>query len=65
MKEVAFPKPVFHGDTIRARTTILSVRASKSRPDDGIVEFQHEAINQRGEVVARCNRMGLMRRRPA
>ena len=64
MKEVAFPKPVFHGDTIRARSTVIAVRASKSRPDDGLVEFSHEAINQRGEVVARCNRMALMRRRP-
>lgn len=32
MGEVRFPKPVFHGDTLRARTEVISVRPSKSRP---------------------------------
>ena len=31
MSDVRFPKPVFHGDTIRARTTVISLRRSKSR----------------------------------
>ena len=65
MTEVKFPKPVFHGDTIRARTTVLSVRESQSRPGQGIVEFLHEAINQRGEIVATCRRAGLMKAKPA
>jgi acyl dehydratase len=65
MTSVAFPKPVFHGDTLRARSTVRSVRASRSRPDVGLVEFLHEATNQRGEVVATCVRTALMRRRPA
>src|SRR6187551_2581679 len=38
MTEVAFPKPVFHGDTLRAHTKIISKRASKSRPGQGLVE---------------------------
>ena len=65
MSTVEFPKPVFHGDTIRARTTVLSVRPSKSRPDAGVVEFEHQAINQRGEMVALCVRSAFMRRLPA
>jgi acyl dehydratase len=65
MTDVVFPKPVFHGDTLRARTRVLSVRASKSRPDAGLVEFEHVALNQRDEVVASCRRTGLMKRRPA
>jgi acyl dehydratase len=65
MSKVEFPKPVFHGDTIRARTTVRSTRASRSRPDAGIVEFEHHGINQRGEVVAICVRTAFMRRRPA
>ncbi len=65
MTDVRFPKPVFHGDTLRVRTTVLSTRESRSRPDAGIVEFRHEAINQRGEVVAICVRQALMRRRAA
>jgi acyl dehydratase len=63
MSKVEFPKPVFYGDTIRARSVVRSVRASKSRPDAGIVEFEHQAINQRGEVVASCVRAAFMKRR--
>jgi acyl dehydratase len=62
MTKVEFPKPVFHGDTIRARTTVLSTRPSKSRPDAGIVEFEHHALNQRGERVALCVRSAFMKR---
>jgi acyl dehydratase len=65
MSKVEFPKPVFHGDTLRARSVVRSVRTSKSRPDAGIVEFEHRAINQRGEVVATCLRAAFMRLRPA
>lgn len=62
--EVKFPRPVFHGDTLRACTRVLAARPSRSRKDAGIVEFEHEATNQRGEVVAICRRFALMRRRP-
>ena len=64
MTDVKFPKPVFHGDTLRVRTTVLGLRESKSRPDAGIVEFNHTATNQRGEIVAECKRQALMRKRP-
>lgn len=65
MTDIAFPKPVFLGDTIRARTTILSKRISKSRNDSGIVEFLHEGFNQRDELVATLKRTGLMCVKPA
>ena len=64
MTDVMFPKPVFHGDTLKAHTKILSKRLSKSRPNQGIVEFEHTATNQRGEVVASCRRTGLMHCKP-
>jgi len=64
MSDVRFPKPVFAGDTLRARTKIISKRESASRPDAGIVEFEHTCLNQRDEVVAICRRMGLMHKRP-
>ena len=64
MSDVKFPKPVFHGDTLRVKTTVLGLRESKSRPDAGIVEFGHVAINQRGETVAQCTRQALMRKKP-
>lgn len=63
MTEVRFPKPVFHGDTIYARTKILSKRESKSRPTQGIVEFEHVGINQHGDEVAYCKRTGLMKKK--
>ena len=65
MTDVRFPKPVFHGDTIRARTTVVSLRRSRSRADAGIVEFEHIGLNQHGDTVAICRRAGLMKTRPA
>jgi len=63
--EIRFPKPVFHGDTLRAKTKVLSMRESKSRPTVGIVEFEHTCWNQRDEMVAICKRQAMMRKRPA
>jgi acyl dehydratase len=65
MTDVRFPKPVFHGDTIRATTTVIATRRSRSRSDAGIVEFEHVGLNQRGETVAICRRAALMKTRPA
>jgi acyl dehydratase len=65
MTDVRFPKPVFHGDTIRARTTVVSLRRSRSRPDAGIVEFEHVGLNQHGDTVAICRRAALMRMKVA
>ena len=60
-ENVEFPNPVFYGDTIRVETKVLGVRPSKSRPNVGIVQFEHRAINMDGAVVVRCKRAGLMR----
>jgi acyl dehydratase len=64
MDEVRFPKPVFHGDTLRIESEVLELRESKSRPQNGIVVFAHRAINQRNEIVASCKRSALMLRKP-
>ena len=65
MNDTVFPKPVFAGDTIRSETTVKEVRASKSRPEQGIVTFEHVGLNQREEVVCRTIRNALMLRKPA
>ena len=65
MDEVRFPKPVFHGDTLRIESEVLELRESKSRPHNGIVIFAHRAYNQRDELVAACKRTALMLRKPA
>ena len=64
MKDVAFPKPAFAGDTIRVQTCVVSTRESRSRPNAGIVEFEHTAMNQQGQVIATCKRAALMHKRP-
>ena len=63
--EVRFPKPLFHGDTIRVETEVIDLRVSRSRPDAGIVTFLHRAFNQKNELVASCKRSGLQRKTPA
>lgn len=64
-EKVEFPRPVFHGDTLYAETTVVDKRESRSRPQWGIVTFEHVARNQDGEVVMRTRRQAMMRRRPA
>jgi acyl dehydratase len=63
--DVQFPKPLFHGDTVRVRTEIVEKRESKSRTNAGIVTFRHYGINQRDDIVCDCTRAGLMFKRSA
>lgn len=64
MTDVTFPKPLFHGDTVRVQTKVITKRASKSRPTQGIVTLDHIAFNQHDDEVARCRRQALMLKRP-
>jgi acyl dehydratase len=59
-EQVAFPHPLFHGDTLYSETTVAAKRPSASRPGQGIVTFDHTGRNQRGEVVATARRSALM-----
>jgi acyl dehydratase len=59
-REIRLPHPVFVGDTIRAETEVLSARASRSRPAQGIVEVRTRGLNQRGEVVCEFERSFLI-----
>ena len=63
--KVVTPKPVFIGDTLRAESEVKGLRPSKSRPEAGVVTFTHELINQRDEVVCRCERSALLKRSDA
>jgi acyl dehydratase len=62
--EVRFPKPLFHGDTVRVQSEVLELRESRSRPNNGIVIFEHRAYNQNNDLVATCKRSALMLRKP-
>ena len=63
--KTTFPSPVFIGDTIHVTTRVVDKRDSRSKPDRGIVTFEHQGINQRGEVVCSCTRGAMMMKRPA
>ena len=60
-----FPNPVFIGDTLRSETECTAVRESKSRPNAGIVTWEHRAINQRGETVCKMKRSALLHKTPS
>lgn len=49
--ELRWPKPVFPGDVLSVRATVLEARRSESRPDRGIVRTFIEVLNQNNEVV--------------
>ena len=62
--EIAFPKPVFHGDTLFCETEVLDVRPSQSKPDRGTVRVHTRVLNQDGVLVAEFKRLVLVPRRP-
>lgn len=63
--DLRFHRPVYGGDTIYARSTVMSRRESASRPGWGIVEWKTTAVNQRGELVLEYRRRNLARKRDA
>jgi acyl dehydratase len=63
--KTTFPNPVFVGDTLTVSSLVKDKRASRSKPDRGIVTFEHLGHNQRGELVCSCLRGAMMMRKPA
>jgi acyl dehydratase len=59
-----FPAPVFHGDTLRVESEVISSRESSSKPDQGIVLFEHRSHNQNDVLVAVMRRNALMLKQP-
>ena len=62
---LVFPAPVFVGDTLRSESECIEVRESKSRPNAGIVIWEHRSFNQRDELVCKCSRSALLLKKPA
>jgi itaconyl-CoA hydratase len=58
-ENIKHPHPLFHGDTVYVETEIISSRASKSRPNAGIVTMKHIGRNQNGEIVIEVTRSAL------
>ncbi len=61
--EVDFRLPVYPGDTLTARSTVVARRESDKRPQFGIVTWRTEGRNQRGEVVITYRRTNLIAKR--
>lgn len=64
-QEMTFPKPVFINDTLRIQTEIKQRRDSKSRPNAGIVTFEHQVFNQDDELVCTVVRVALILKQQA
>jgi acyl dehydratase len=60
--ELTFHRAVYAGDTLSARSTVLSARKSGSRPGFGIVTWRTTASNQREELVIEYTRSNLVAR---
>ena len=56
-------KPVRPAETLTARSTVIEVRPSQSRPDRGIVRFRHELADHNGELVMRFDNPIMFGRR--
>ena len=64
--ELRWPAPVRPGDQLRLRTTIVEARASRSKPDRGLVRTRGELINSGDRIVLSLVAMNLLgRREPA
>ena len=61
-ERVVHPHPMFHGDTLYITTEVVEKRASRSRPEQGIVRFRHVGRNQDGVVVIEFERTALMKK---
>jgi acyl dehydratase len=63
--DVAFPHPLFHGDTLYSETVVTGKRLSSTRPGQGIVTMEHTGRNQDGVIVAKATRSVLVWTREA
>ncbi|WP_254543565.1 MaoC family dehydratase [Halomarina pelagica] len=61
--DVEHPHPVFHGDTLRARTTVTDKRET-SDGERGVVTMHVEAFNQNDDLVCAFDRTALSLKRP-
>lgn len=60
LADIAFPAPLFPGDTLYTDTEILAARPSASRPGQGVVTMRHTGRSQEDVVVATATRTVLM-----
>ena len=65
VEKLTWPAPVYPGDVLGMRNTVLESRPLASRPGVGLVKSRNEVLNQHGQVVLRMEGIGFFRRRDA
>jgi acyl dehydratase len=61
--ELRWSKPVFPGDELSIRVTVMETRRSDSKPDRGIVQSFTEVLNQKRDVVMSVKMVNFVRAR--
>ena len=64
-RELKWLKPVYVGDTIAYATEVVEKRASKSRPEWGLISIRNSGANQKGEPVITFVSTAFVMRRKA
>jgi itaconyl-CoA hydratase len=62
---IKLPNPVYPGDTLYSESEVINVRASRSKPEQGIVKVRTRGINQDGKVVIEYERSVMVWKRAA
>ena len=65
VEQLTYHQPVYPGDTLTARSTVLEKRESESRPENGIATWHTEGFNQHGERVIDFRRSNFVAKRRA
>ena len=63
MDSIRWIKPVRPGDTLRVEAEVIETRASRSKPERGIVLMDFRTFNQENELVLSMRSVNLVRRR--
>jgi acyl dehydratase len=63
IEKLGWPAPVYPGDVLSMRNTVLESRPLASRPEVGLVKSRNEVLNQHGQVVLSMEGFGFFRRR--
>ncbi|MEX2468673.1 MAG: MaoC family dehydratase [Pseudohongiellaceae bacterium] len=64
LDELRWTRPVFPGDTLRVKSTVVDKRESRSRPEMGTIFMHNEVYNQNDELVLSFKPIVMYRRQP-
>ena len=59
--ELRWLKPVYPGDVLSLRVTILEANRSRSKPDRGIIRSDIQVLNQRHDIVMTMKALNFLR----